>query len=93
MYKRIGHPNPSMRTKMTTNRQLNDITIRATEHQSAHEAIQHLDVSGDDHAILVGRKYLTTKRAEVEKIAAAGIEFAYLVDHHGKIMTIPVNDR
>ena len=71
----------------------NDITIRATEHPSAHEALQHLDVSGDDHAILVGGKYLTVTKAEAERIAAAGIEFAYLVDHHGKIMTIPVNDR
>ena len=41
-----------------------EITIRATEHPSAHEAIQHLDVSGDDHAILVGNKYLTLKQAE-----------------------------
>jgi len=71
----------------------NDITIRATEHPNAHEAIQHLDVSGDDHAILVGARYLTVTKAEAERIAAAGIEFAYLVDHHGKIMTIPVNER
>ena len=72
--------------------QINNVTIRATEHGSAHEALQHLEVSGDDHAILIGGKYLTAKTAEVEKIAAAGIELAYLVDHHGKIMTIPVND-
>ncbi len=71
----------------------NEITIEATEHPSAHEAIQHLDVSGDDHAILVGDKYLTLKQAEVGRIARAGIEFAYIVDHHGQIMTIPVNDR
>jgi hypothetical protein len=70
-----------------------EITIRATEHRSAHEAIQHLDVSGDDCAILVGNRYLTAKQAEADKIAAAGVEFAYLVDHHGRIMTIPVNDR
>ena len=36
--------------------QNHEITIRATEHPSAHEAIQHLDVSADDHAILVGRQ-------------------------------------
>ena len=73
--------------------QVDNVTIRATEHRSAHEAIQHLDVSGDDHAILLYGKCLTAKRAEVEKIVAAGIEFAYLVDHQGKIMTIPVNNR
>ena len=70
-----------------------EITIRATEHPNAHEAIQHLDVSGDDHAVAVGNRYLTLRQAEVEKIAAAGIEFAYLVTHDGQIMTIPVNDR
>jgi len=70
-----------------------DITFEATEHATAHEAIQHLDVSGDAHAILLDGKYLTAQRAEIEKIAATGVEFAYLVDHHGKIMTIPVNDR
>jgi len=73
--------------------QINEITIQATEHRNAHAALQHLDVSGDDHAILVDGKYLTAKQAEVERIAAAGVEFAYLVDHQGKIMTIPVNDR
>ena len=70
-----------------------DITLRATEHQNAHEAIQHLDVSGDDHAIFLDGKYLTAKQVEVDRVAAAGIEFAYLVDNHGKIMTIPINDR
>ena len=71
----------------------NEITIRTTEHRTAHQALQHLDVSGDDHAILVGDKCLTLKRAEAERIAAAGFEFAYLVERDGKIMTIPVNDR
>ena len=73
--------------------QINNVTIPATEHPSAHEALQHLEVSGDDHAILIGGKYLTAKTPDVEKIAAAGIEFAYLVDHQGKIMTVPVNDK
>ena len=73
--------------------QTKDITIRATEHQNAHQAIQHLEVSGDDHAILLDGKYLTLKQAEADRIEMAGIEFAYIVDHHGKIMTIPVNER
>jgi hypothetical protein len=72
--------------------QADNVTIQAIEHRNAHEAIQHLAVSGDDHAVLFDGRYLTLKQAEVEKIAAAGVEFAYLVDHHGKIMTIPVGD-
>jgi hypothetical protein len=70
-----------------------EITVQATEHPSAHEAVQHLEASGDDHAIMVGDKYLTLKRAEVDRIAAAGIEFAYLFDYHGQIMAVPVNHR
>ena len=70
-----------------------DITIRGTRHRSRHEAIQHLSVSGDDHAVSVGEMYLTITKAEAERLEASGIPFAYLVDHHGKIMTIPVNDR
>jgi len=69
-----------------------DITIRGTRHPNAHEAIQHLCVSGDDCAISVGGMYLTVKKAEAERLEASGIPFAYLVDHHGKIMTIPVGD-
>ena len=70
-----------------------EITIQATEHASAHEALQHLDASGDDRAITVGGKYLTLKQDEADRIEMAGVEFAYLVDHHGQIMTIPVNDQ
>jgi hypothetical protein len=67
------------------------MTILATEHEGAHEALQHLDCSGDDCAIAVGNKYLTMKQAEADRLAAAGVYFAQLVDHHGRIMTIPVN--
>ena len=70
-----------------------DITIRGTRHPNAHEAIQHLSVSGDDDAILVGGMYLTVKKAEAERLEASGIPFAYLFDRDGRIMTIPVNDR
>ncbi len=70
-----------------------DITIRGTRHPNAHEAIQHLSVSGDDYAISIGGMYLTVKKAEAERLEASGIPFAYLFDRDGRIMTIPVNDR
>ena len=70
-----------------------DITICGTRHRTCHEAIQHLSVSGDDHAISVGGMYLTVSKAEAQRLEAAGIPFAYLVDRDGTIMTIPVNDR
>ncbi len=70
-----------------------DITIRRTRHPNAHEAIQHLSVSGDDYAISVGGMHLTVKKAEAERLEASGIPFAYLFDRDRRIMTIPVNDR
>jgi len=69
-----------------------DITIRGTRHRSAHEAIQHLLVSADDHAISVGGMYLTVTKAEAQRLEASGIPFAYLFDRDGRIMTVPVND-
>ena len=67
-----------------------DITIRGTRHRSAHEAIQHLAVSGDDYAVSVGGMYLSVKRAEAERLEAAKIPFAYLFDRDGQIVTVPV---
>ena len=69
-----------------------DITIRGTRHRSAHEAIQHLSVSGDDHAISVGGTYLTVAKNEAQRLEASGIPFAYLFDRDGQIMTVPIND-
>ena len=69
-----------------------DITIRGTRHPNAHEAIQHLSVSADDRAILVGGMYLTVLNAEAERLETSGIPFAYLSERDGRIMTVPVND-
>lgn len=69
-----------------------DITIRGTRHPNAREAIQHLSVSADDRAILVGGTYLTVSKAEAERLETSGIPFAYLFDRDGRIMTVPVND-
>ena len=67
-----------------------DITIRGTRHHSAHEAIQHLSVSGDDYAISVGGIYLTVTKGEAERLEASRIPFAYLFDRDGQIVTVPV---
>ena len=67
-----------------------DTTIRGTRHHSAHEAVQHLSVSGDDHAISVGGMYLTVPQAEAERLEASGIPFTYLFDRDGRIVSVPV---
>ena len=64
--------------------------ILAAEFENAREAIRHVNTLGD-HAILVGGRYFCAPQAEIDKLKAADIEFAYLVDHNGQTMTIPVN--
>jgi hypothetical protein len=79
---------------------IRQITIQATEHRSAAEALRYLNTSGDQRAIMIGAdggrtvKYLTLARADAERLEAAGIEFGYLSYHKptGRIMTIPVGD-
>ena len=72
-----------------------EIVIEFVEHASAAEALQHLDVSKHDRAILMGGKYLTVTAADAEKLEFIGASFAYLSYHEasGQIMTVPVNRR
>jgi hypothetical protein len=67
-----------------------DLTIKATRHHTAHEAIQHLSVSGDDYAIMIGGQMYTTTKAEVQRLLAGDFPFAFFFDVHGKIMSVPV---
>lgn len=72
------------------------ITFRAIEFESADEAIQWTYASGRGEAVYVGGKYYTMEKAEAERLAAAGVEFAYLFDHdlpdgRNVIITVPVN--
>ena len=69
-----------------------DITIRGTRHPNAHEAIQHLSVSGDDRAVSVGGMYLSISKAEAERLEASRIPFAYLFERAGTIVTVPAGN-
>ena len=71
------------------------ITFKAIEFDTASESLQWADADGGKAVLLDGRYFVMTE-AEADRIAAAGIEFAYLVDHEmpdgdWRIMTIPVN--
>jgi hypothetical protein len=74
------------------------ITFKAIEFDYAGEALQYYDASGyGDAVISLGRKCYVTRKAEAERLAAAGVEFAYVFDHEMpdgsfRIMTVPVND-
>lgn len=71
------------------------IEFRAIEFETADEAIQWTDADGRGVAILLdGPKVV--EQEDVDRIAAAGVEFAYLHDHEmpdgtHRIVTVPVN--
>jgi hypothetical protein len=67
------------------------IELRAVEFPSAHEAIQHAYADGRGNAIHLGGKNLVVSEADAERLAAAGVYFAYLFDYRGRILTVPVN--
>jgi hypothetical protein len=69
-------------------------TIRGVPFATARAAIRK--ATGGKRAITVDGKNLVVTEAEAERLAAAGISFAYLCDHRmpdgtRRIMTVPVN--
>lgn len=72
------------------------VNIQAKQFNSAHEAIQWSEASGDVAVMLpvVGapkHAAFVVDQEILDELAAKGVEFAYLFDHHGQIMTVPVN--
>lgn len=73
------------------------MTIRAVGFNSANEAIQHYYASGyGDHVVMLGGCYYVTTRAEADRLAATGVEFAYVFDRdrsdgRNVLVTVPVN--
>lgn len=73
------------------------IEFTAIEFDNADEAIQHTYADPRDGVgVLLGGKHYVMQKTEAERLAAAGVEFAYLFDHdlpdgRNIIMTVPVN--
>lgn len=70
------------------------ITYNAIDFANAGEAIQYADASGGVAILVSGPQVVS--QADADRLAAAGVEFAYLVDHEmpdgeRRIMTVPVN--
>lgn len=73
------------------------IEFTAFEFESAGEALQHAEADRRGVPISCGDKYLVVEQVDADRLAAGGVEFAYLVDHEMpdgtfRIMTIPIND-
>lgn len=73
------------------------IEFKATEFATADEAFQHYYASGHgDNVIAAAGKYYVARRAESDRLAVAGVEFAYLHIHDmpdgsERIVSVPVN--
>ena len=65
------------------------MTIKATTFGSGHEAVQYANLFGGK-AILLDCPMVVSED-DANRIAAAGVEMAYLCDVHGQLVTIPVN--
>jgi hypothetical protein len=71
------------------------ITFKGLKFESAGDALQHTEAAGGQ-AVLLDAGNFVMAETEVTRLAAAGVEFAYLVQHEMpdgdfQIMTIPVN--
>jgi len=72
------------------------IEIKAIDFDNTSEAIQHTEASRHGEAIRLDGRNLVIDQGDADRIAAAGVEFAYLCDHElpdgsHRIVTIPVN--
>ncbi len=72
-----------------------DFSFKAIEFETAGDAIQHTEAAGGEAILFNARPFVVTAD-EAKRIAAAGVEFAYLVEHETpngdlQIVTIPVN--
>lgn len=75
---------------------MNEIEFQGIEFTTADEAIQHCDASGRGEAIRVDGRNMVVEQAEADRLAAAGVSFAYLCVHEmpdgsTRIVTVPVN--
>jgi hypothetical protein len=76
------------------------LRIKGIECHDINDAMDRIDL--DDPAerrrvISIGNKLLVVQPAEADRIAALGLEFAYLFDHvmpdgTHQILSVPVND-
>jgi len=85
-----------MRT--TERRQAMTIEFTAIDFgRDCNEALGHVAAGGGDNVILLDGRYYVVERSEAERLAAAGVEFAYVHDHQmgdgsWRIVTVPIND-
>jgi len=73
------------------------IEFTAREFATAEAAIQWASAAGRGEALTLGGHHYVADQTEVDRLAAAGVEFAYLCDHAmpdgtHRVLTVPIND-
>ncbi len=66
------------------------VTVNGVRFATARQATQHARAAGRK-AIRLGGQTLVVQPEEADRLAAAGVYFAYLTEHQGRIVTVPVN--
>lgn len=66
------------------------------EFPTADESLQHADASGRGSVITLAGRYFVAAEPDIDRLAAAGIEFAFVCDHElpdgtFRMVTVPVN--
>ena len=72
------------------------INYRAIECESSSDALQWADASGQGEAVLLDGQPMVVPKADLDRLAEAGVGFAYLFNHEMpdgsyRIVTVPVN--
>ncbi len=72
------------------------IEYQAIGFETASEAIQHMYADGRGEAVLLDGRNLIVPQADLDRLEASGVEFAFLHDHEmpdgtHRIVTVPVN--
>jgi hypothetical protein len=66
------------------------ITFEAVEFPTARQAIQHRQAD-DRVAIYLNGRHLVVSQEDADRLAAAGVSFAYLCERDGHDQPAPVN--
>jgi hypothetical protein len=67
-----------------------DMDLKVLEFPSAIEAVQHATKNGGKAIRMAGRNLVASEQ-DAQFLATLGSEFAYLCEHNGRIVTVPVN--
>jgi len=67
------------------------IRVEGTQFTKARDAVDHARMYGAD-AILFAGKILVVEKEESARLERERFAFAYLCEHKGRIVTVPVNE-